>query len=123
MHTQPSATTTTINVNGTSVFVSIRRGDGSEPPLLLLNGIGANLEVFDLFIQALDKAAGKQIGTIRFDVPGVGGSPPSFWPLRSKPVAGRLNWLACAGSMSAPIGALLRCTSSIARAAKRCMTS
>src|SRR5581483_456853 len=87
MHTQHSATTTTINVNGTSVFVSIRRGDGSEPPLMLLNGIEANLEVFDLFIQALHKAAGKQIGTIRFDVPGVGGSPPSFWPLRFRCLA------------------------------------
>jgi poly(3-hydroxyoctanoate) depolymerase len=87
MHTHPSATTTTINVNGTPVFVSVRQGDGSEPPLLLLNGIGANLEVFDPFIQALDKVAGKQIWTIRFDVPGVGGSPPSLWPLRFRCLA------------------------------------
>ncbi len=87
MHTHPSATTTTINVNGTPVFVSIRRGDGSEPPLLLLNGIGANLEVFDPFIEALDKVAGKHVGTIRFDVPGVGGSPPTLLPLRFRCLA------------------------------------
>ena len=45
---------TTINVNGTRVHVAIRRGDSSIPPLLLFNGIGANLEVFDAFIETLE---------------------------------------------------------------------
>lgn len=87
MHTHPSAATTTININGTRVFVAIRRGDGSGPPLLLINGIGANLEVFDPFIDALDKVEGKKIGTIRFDIPGVGGSPPTLLPLRFRGLA------------------------------------
>ncbi len=87
MHTHPTAATTTVNINGTRVFVAIRRGDGSGPPLLLINGIGANLEVFDPFIDALDKVGGKKIGTIRFDVPGVGGSPPTLLPLRFRGLA------------------------------------
>jgi len=87
MRTYPRATTTTINIGGTNVFVAIRRGDGSAPPLLLINGIGANLEVFDPFIDALDKVGRKKIGTIRFDVPGVGGSPPTLFPLRFRGLA------------------------------------
>jgi poly(3-hydroxyoctanoate) depolymerase len=87
MRTHPSAATTTININGTRVFVTIRRGDDSGPPLLLINGIGANLEVFDPFIDALDRVGGEKIGTIRFDVPGVGGSPPSLFPLRFRGLA------------------------------------
>lgn len=87
MHTHPSSATTTININGTHVYVALRRGDGSGPPLLLINGIGANLEVFDPFIDALEKAGGKTIGTIRFDVPGVGGSPTTLLPLRFRGLA------------------------------------
>lgn len=87
MHTHPRSATTTININGTRVYVALRRGDGSGPPLLLINGIGANLEVFDPFIDALEKAGGKTIGTIRFDVPGVGGSPTTLLPLRFRGLA------------------------------------
>jgi poly(3-hydroxyalkanoate) depolymerase len=79
--THSNAATTTINVNGTHIFVAIQPGDDSGPPLLLINGLGANLEVFDPFIDALNKVRGKRIETIRFDVPGVGGSPPSLFPL------------------------------------------
>jgi poly(3-hydroxyoctanoate) depolymerase len=82
MLTHPGTAATTINVNGTRVYVAIRRGDSRLPALLLINGIGANLEVFDPFIEALEKVSRKKIGTIRFDVPGVGGSPPSLFPLR-----------------------------------------
>ncbi len=35
---------TTINVRGIGLYVAIEQGDGSGPPLLLINGIGANLE-------------------------------------------------------------------------------
>ena len=87
MHTHSASAITTININGTPVSVAIRRGDGNGPALLLINGIGANLGVFDPFIDALDKVGGKQIGTIRFDVPGVGGSPPLLFPLRFRGLA------------------------------------
>jgi poly(3-hydroxyalkanoate) depolymerase len=47
-------------------------------PLLLINGIGASLELLDPFVDALDPA----IEVVRFDVPGVGGSPMPVRPYR-----------------------------------------
>jgi poly(3-hydroxyalkanoate) depolymerase len=47
-------------------------------PLLLINGIGASLELLDPFVDALDPG----IDVIRFDVPGVGGSPLPDRPYR-----------------------------------------
>jgi poly(3-hydroxyalkanoate) depolymerase len=46
------------------------------PPLLLMNGIGAGLEVIQPFVDALDARR----TVIRFDVPGVGGSPRPVVP-------------------------------------------
>jgi pimeloyl-ACP methyl ester carboxylesterase len=40
------------------------------PPLLIFNGIGANLELLEPFVEALG-----DVEVIIFDVPGVGGSP------------------------------------------------
>jgi poly(3-hydroxyalkanoate) depolymerase len=74
--------TKTINLHGTHVYVAVRPGDGSGPALLLINGIGANLELFEPFLDALENVGGQRIGTIRFDVPGVGGSPLPRFPLR-----------------------------------------
>ena len=50
----------------------------ARPPLLLINGIGASLELLQPFVDALDPA----IEVIRFDVPGVGGSPLPARPYR-----------------------------------------
>ena len=74
--------TTMLNVKGFRIYVALERGNESLPPLLLINGIGANLEVFDPFIEALDNVEGQKIGTIRFDVPGIGKSPLPPHPLR-----------------------------------------
>jgi poly(3-hydroxyalkanoate) depolymerase len=63
---------------GQRLKVAIRPGDGTRTPLLLCNGIGANLELLQPFVDALDPA----IEVIRFDVPGVGGSPTPPLPLR-----------------------------------------
>ena len=63
--------TRTVVVAGTPLRVAIRPGTGAGPPLLLANGIGASLETLQPFVDALDPA----IEVIRFDVPGVGGSP------------------------------------------------
>ncbi len=47
-------------------------------PLLLINGIGANLELLEPFVAALDPA----LEVIRFDPPGIGGSPAPRGPYR-----------------------------------------
>jgi poly(3-hydroxyalkanoate) depolymerase len=70
--------TRTIRVLGQRLHVSVRRGDGTRTPLLIMNGIGANLELLQPFVDALDPA----IEAIRFDVPGVGGSPTPLLPYR-----------------------------------------
>lgn len=66
----------TLTVGGRSLRVSVRPGDGSLTPLLLLNGIGASLEVLQPFVDELDPRR----EVIRFDVPGVGGSPRPVMP-------------------------------------------
>ncbi len=68
---QPQEKPQFINAGGQQLRVSIRGGDPGRLPLLLINGIGASLELLQPFVDALDPA----LGVIRFDVPGVGGSP------------------------------------------------
>jgi poly(3-hydroxyalkanoate) depolymerase len=76
--TDQSLSTRTITVKGQRLCIAIRPGDGTRPPLLLMNGLGANLELLQPFVEALDPA----IEVICFDVPGVGGSPPPAIPYR-----------------------------------------
>src|ERR1700680_4360352 len=76
--TRPQAETPTITVRGQRLRVVIRQGDGTRTPLLLLNGIGVNLEVLQPFVDALNPG----IEVIRFDVPGTGGSPAPLIPYR-----------------------------------------
>jgi len=61
----------TVHVAGRALRVDVRSGDPARPPLLLCNGIGAGLEVLQPFVDALDP--GRPV--IRFDLPGIGGSP------------------------------------------------
>ena len=61
----------TVRVAGRALRVHVRPGDPARPPLLLCNGIGAGLEVLQPFVDALDP--GRPV--IRFDLPGIGGSP------------------------------------------------
>jgi poly(3-hydroxyalkanoate) depolymerase len=62
---------------GRALRVSVRPGtDDAVPPLLLMNGIGASLEVLQPFVDALSPRR----TVIRFDVPGVGGSPRPVVP-------------------------------------------
>ena len=75
---RPQDETRTITVNGQRLRVAIRRGNGTRTPLLLMNGIGVNLEVLQPFVNALDPA----LEVIRFDVPGTGGSPTPLIPYR-----------------------------------------
>jgi len=66
-----------VEVDGQPLRVGVRSGAREQPPLLIFNGIGANLELVEPFTDAL---AG--IETVVFDVPGVGGSPAPSWPYR-----------------------------------------
>ena len=76
--TRPPAETRTISVRGQRLRLTMRIGDGTRTPLLMMNGIGVNLEVLQPFVDALDPA----IEVIRFDVPGTGGSPAPLIPYR-----------------------------------------
>jgi poly(3-hydroxyalkanoate) depolymerase len=66
----------TLSIDGRIVRVAVREGNPGWPPLLLCNGIGASLELFQPFVDALDL----QRGIIRFDMPGIGGSPAPVVP-------------------------------------------
>jgi poly(3-hydroxyalkanoate) depolymerase len=57
--------------------VGVRRSEKTHPPLLLFNGIGANIELVGPFLDALDGPE-----AVVFDVPGVGGSPAPWRPYR-----------------------------------------
>jgi poly(3-hydroxyalkanoate) depolymerase len=85
---------TTVAVGLQRLRVAIRPGTGNGPPLLICNGIGTPLEALAPFTSALDPA----IEVVRFDVPGVGGSPATRLPYS-------LRWLArLAGRMAGQLG-------------------
>jgi poly(3-hydroxyalkanoate) depolymerase len=64
-------------IEGRTLRVGVRPSQKTHPPLLLFNGIGANIELIEPFLDALDGPE-----AIVFDVPGVGGSPAPWRPYR-----------------------------------------
>ncbi|HYX03904.1 MAG TPA: poly(3-hydroxyalkanoate) depolymerase [Reyranella sp.] len=70
------------DVDGQVLRVGTRPGDKTLPPLLLFNGIGANVELVEPFVETLDERE-----AIVFDVPGVGGSPAPALPYRPRTLA------------------------------------
>jgi poly(3-hydroxyalkanoate) depolymerase len=71
-----------IDVGKQPLRVAVKRGPKDRPPLLLFNGVGANLELARPFMRALTRTE-----AIIFDVPGVGGSPPPAGPYRPSTLA------------------------------------
>lgn len=69
-------------VRGHRIRYAVRAGDPARVPLLILNGIGANIELLAPFVDALPAPT-----VITFDVPGVGGSPTPASPYRPSGVA------------------------------------
>ena len=65
-----------LTIGGRAIRVSVRDGAPGWPPLLLCNGIEVSLELRQPFVDALDPR--RQV--IRFDMPGVGGSPAPVIP-------------------------------------------
>ncbi|MGH3285251.1 MAG: alpha/beta fold hydrolase, partial [Streptosporangiaceae bacterium] len=68
-------------VGGRQLRIAVRpglTGSARRPPLLLINGIGASLELLEPFVRAVDPG----VAVIRFDPPGVGGSAEPSGPYR-----------------------------------------
>ena len=80
--TRGAIETRQVTIDGQLLQIAIRHGDGSGPPLLLFNGIGANWELAKPFLEALTSTT-----AIIFDVPGVGGSPRPLLPYRPSTLA------------------------------------
>jgi poly(3-hydroxyalkanoate) depolymerase len=79
----------TVTVRGRVMRVAVREGSPQWPPLLLCNGIGASLELLQPFVDALDR----QRTVIRFDLPGIGGSPLPVMPYHFTTLAPLLGGL------------------------------
>lgn len=71
-----------IDVDGQVLRTGIRKGSADRPPLMMFNGIGANLELARPLMENLTDTTG-----IIFDVPGVGGSPMPAFPYRPSTLA------------------------------------
>lgn len=71
-----------MEVEGQKLRVGIKAGPAGQPPLLMFNGIGANLELGLPFLSRLENS-----GAIIFDVPGIGGSPLPALPYRPSTLA------------------------------------
>ena len=71
----------TLAVDGRQLRIAVRPARGFRTrrvPLLLINGIGASLELLEPFVRAVDPG----LEVIRFDPPGVGGSAEPSVPYR-----------------------------------------
>jgi poly(3-hydroxyalkanoate) depolymerase len=79
----------TVTAGGRILRVAVREGSPQWPPLLLCNGIGASLELLQPFVDALDP----QREVIRFDLPGIGGSPLPLMPYHFTTLAPVLSGL------------------------------
>jgi poly(3-hydroxyalkanoate) depolymerase len=75
------ATIRFVDVDGVRLRTSVR---GTGPPLLLITGLGASLDLAEPFEQAV---AARRLQVISFDAPGVGQSTPYAWPRRMPGVA------------------------------------
>ena len=72
-----------MDAHGQPLRVAVHEPDGAAGlPLLLFNGIGANLELAFPFMKAIGGRA-----TVIFDIPGIGGSPLSALPYRPSTIA------------------------------------
>nr|WHW29417.1 putative poly(3-hydroxyalkanoate) depolymerase [uncultured bacterium] len=81
----PAISIRMIDVDGQMLKVATRTAPNAgkdRPPLLMFNGIGANLETGFPFFSAL-----KHTNAIIFDVPGIGGSPLPALPYRPRTLA------------------------------------
>jgi poly(3-hydroxyoctanoate) depolymerase len=83
----PQRSVRRVDVDGLRLRVGVR---GTGRPLLLLMGIGGNLEIWAPFEEALD---GRVVRTITVDAPGTGGSDPYPVPRRMSGLARTMEHL------------------------------
>jgi poly(3-hydroxyalkanoate) depolymerase len=76
-----------VTAQGRTIRVAVRDGVGT--PLLICNGIGGSLELLQPFVDALDRHR----PVIRFDLPGIGGSPAPSVPYHLATLPGLLAGL------------------------------
>jgi poly(3-hydroxyalkanoate) depolymerase len=88
-HTGPGEHITMPVIGGRVLRVAVRDGNPAWQPLLLCNGFGARLEMLQPFVDALDP----QRAIIRFDMPGLGGSPAPVLPYHLATAAPLLSGL------------------------------
>ncbi len=73
-----------VDADGIRLRAAVADGDGSGPPLLLITGLGAGLDLAAPFERELN---GRGLRTVCYDAPGVGESTPYVWPRRMGGVA------------------------------------
>jgi poly(3-hydroxyalkanoate) depolymerase len=71
-----------VRVGRQDIWVAVKAGPKDRPPLLLFNGVGANLELAEPFMRAMTN-----VEVVIFDIPGVGGSPLPSLPYRPSTIA------------------------------------
>jgi poly(3-hydroxyalkanoate) depolymerase len=79
----PNLSMQLLKIGRNRIRVAVRKGATDQTPLLIMNGLGVNLEVLDPFLEAF----GDAVKTIRFDPPGIGGSSVPYLPYRLKGLA------------------------------------
>lgn len=84
--TDRASVTSTVSVRGRRICVTHSPGRPGRVPLLLCSGIGSSARLFDPFLAELDPDR----PVIRFDAPGVGGSPSPRVPYRYATLAATL---------------------------------
>jgi poly(3-hydroxyalkanoate) depolymerase len=73
-----------VDVNGVRLRVAVSGISSAGPPLLIITGLGASLELAEPFERELNRSG---VQTISYDAPGVGQSTPYGWPRRMRGVA------------------------------------
>ena len=89
MTADPAERIQMLTAGGRVLRVATRDGNPGRPPLLLCNGIGGRLELFQSFVDTLDPRR----GIIRFDMPGIGASPAPVVPYHLATLAPMLTGL------------------------------
>jgi len=91
----------TVDIDGQQIRVGVWGGSDASPPLVVFNGIGANLELIRPFAEALG-----DVEVVIFDIPGVGGSPAPLMPYRFSTLAALTDKLLSKLGYDGPVDAL-----------------